>query len=69
MSGEERSGEQGGCGRVRIECFAKNCQLTMLCEQVHYCDGGANFPQSKFQVAFFILHPTDVSEPPDKNLD
>jgi hypothetical protein len=67
--GGERSGEKGGCGRVGIECFEKNCLTTMLCEQAHYHDGGASFLQSTFQVAFFVLHPTDVSEPLDKNLD
>jgi hypothetical protein len=41
----------------------------MLSEQAHYRDGGASFPQSRFQVAFFALHPTDMSEHPDKNLD
>jgi hypothetical protein len=62
----ERSGEKGSCGRVGIECFEKNCRKTMLREQVH---GGASFLQLTFQVAFFVLHPTDVSEPPDKNPD
>lgn len=37
----------------------------MLCEQAHYYDGGASFPQS----TFFVLHPADISEQPDKNLD
>jgi hypothetical protein len=41
----------------------------MLCEQAHYHYRGASFPQSTFQVAFFILHPADVSKLPDKNLD
>jgi hypothetical protein len=41
----------------------------MLCEQVHYCDGGASFPQSTFQVAFFVPHPAEVSELRDKNLN
>jgi hypothetical protein len=40
----------------------------MLHEQAHYHDGGANFPQSTFQVAFFIPHPAYVSKLPDKNL-
>jgi hypothetical protein len=66
--GGARSGEEGGCGRVGLECFTKN-SLTMLCEQAHYRDGGASFPQSTFRVAFFIPHPTDISELPDKNLD
>jgi hypothetical protein len=45
------------------------CEVfTMLYEQVHYCDGGASFLQSTFQVAFFISHTADISEPPDKNL-
>jgi hypothetical protein len=41
----------------------------MLCQQAHYRDGGTSFPQSTFQVAFFIPHPTGVSELPDKILD
>jgi hypothetical protein len=40
----------------------------MLCEQAHYHDGEDSFLQSTFQVAFFVPHPADVSEPPDKNL-
>jgi hypothetical protein len=41
----------------------------VLCEQEHYHDGEANFPQSTFQVAFVLLHPTDVSELPEKDPD
>lgn len=43
-------------------------QLTTLHEQANYRDE-ATFPQSTFQVAFFVSHPTDVSEMPDKNSD
>jgi protein tyrosine phosphatase len=32
------------------------------------CKGGCE-RAGTFQVFFFILHPTNVSEPPDKNLD
>jgi hypothetical protein len=41
----------------------------MLCEQVHYHDGGARFSQSIFHVAFFIPHPADIAKLPDKNLN
>jgi hypothetical protein len=41
----------------------------MLCEQTHYRDGGTSFPQSAFQVIFFVPHPVDISELPDTNLD
>jgi hypothetical protein len=41
----------------------------MLCEQVHHHDGGASFPQSTFQVSFFVLLAADVSELPDKSPD
>jgi hypothetical protein len=41
----------------------------MLCEQAHFCDGGASFLLSTCQVASFVQHPTDVLELPDKNLD
>jgi hypothetical protein len=41
----------------------------MLCEQMHYRDGGDRFPQSTFQVTSFVPHPVGISEPPDKNLD
>jgi hypothetical protein len=41
----------------------------MLCEQMHYRDGGGTFSQSTFQVTLFILQPVNVSELPDKNLD
>jgi hypothetical protein len=43
--------------------------MTMQCEQVHYHEGDSSSLQSMFQVTFFVLHPTHVSEPPDKNLD
>jgi hypothetical protein len=43
--------------------------LTSLYEQAHCHDGGASLLQSKFQVAFFVLHPTDVSKLPDKNIN
>jgi hypothetical protein len=41
----------------------------MLCGQAHYHDGGASFLQSTFQVTFFALHPANVSQIPDKNLN
>jgi hypothetical protein len=62
--GRERSHEQG----VRIECLPRTVQIMMLCEQLQYRDGDG-FSQSKLAVAFNVLHPTDVSEPEDKNLD
>jgi hypothetical protein len=43
-------------------------QELKLCEQVQYHDGKASFPQSTFQVTFFMPHPTDISKLPDKNL-
>jgi hypothetical protein len=36
---------------------------------LHEQDGGSSFSQSTFEVPFFVLHPTEVSAPPDKNLD
>jgi hypothetical protein len=57
-----------GCGRVETACFTKNC-LTGNAEQAQYHEGGASLLQSTFSVTFFILHPADVSEPPDKYLD
>jgi hypothetical protein len=44
-------------------------ELLALCEEVHYCDEEASFPQSTLQVDFSIADPTDISEPPDKNIE
>jgi hypothetical protein len=52
-----------------LNVLPRSVQLTTLCEQAHYRDAGASFPQSTFQVTFFILDPADFSELPDKNLD
>lgn len=51
-----------------MNVLPRTVHLKMLCEQMHYRDGGGKFPQSTFQVTFFI-HPVDVSEPPDKDLE
>jgi hypothetical protein len=44
------------------------CQELKLWEQVHYCDEHS-LPQSTSHVAFFMPHPTGISEVPDKNPD
>jgi hypothetical protein len=41
-----------------LNVLPRTVQLTMLCEQVHYRDGGVSFLQSTFQVTLYCIPQT-----------
>jgi hypothetical protein len=62
-------GGGGGQWKGRNGMFCQELSDNTVCVQAHYRGGRASFPQSTFWVIFFILHPADVSKPPDKISD